>query len=83
MIAPRQVLSGYYRLQRQSEQRDTARTTIRMLESLVRLAQAHARLMRRGSWTVPSTQLEDRQSAARLPGGSQGSGRSDGPQSAP
>eukprot|EP00035_Acanthoeca_spectabilis_P014062 m.266650 g.266650 ORF g.266650 m.266650 type:complete len:980 (-) comp16038_c0_seq5:44-2983(-) len=70
-----EILSVYYRMQRQADSRHSARTTIRLLESLVRLAQAHARLMFRDVVAVQDavvavTMMESSMQGAALLGAS-------------
>ncbi|KAK3103220.1 hypothetical protein FSP39_017519 [Pinctada imbricata] len=68
------VLSQYYKAQRGADERNAARTTMRLLQSMIRLAQAHARFMFREEVTVEDavvavTMMESSMQGAALLGG--------------
>ncbi|KAL3842592.1 hypothetical protein ACJMK2_020586, partial [Sinanodonta woodiana] len=68
------VLRHYYHAQRGADERNAARTTMRLLQSMIRLSQAHARLMFRDEATVQDavmaiTLMESSMQGAALLGG--------------
>ncbi|KAH9495874.1 DNA helicase mcm9 [Bulinus truncatus] len=68
------VLQAYYRAQRAADDRNAARTTMRLLQSMIRLAQAHARLLFHETVTVQDsvvavTLMESSMQGAALLGG--------------